>query len=104
MGSCPALLLSVALLSGLASLPRAQAPKEAAAPKRVALVIGVNKYEKRGLDDLSFAENDAAELAATLADPKTYKFDRVVVLKGSGEGERRATCYRAGRWVDACGW
>ena len=69
----------------------AQPAKEDAPKKRVALVIGVNKYDKRGLDDLSYAEHDAEELAATLSDKKTYQFDKVILMKGGSKDALRAS-------------
>src|SRR4051812_26413435 len=38
------------------------------AGKRVALVVGVDKYESRKLDDLQYAERDAADLTKVLRD------------------------------------
>ena len=52
----------------------------APAPKRVALLVGVNHYEKRGFIDLKWPENDVDELALEL---KQLRFDKVVVMKGS---------------------
>jgi formylglycine-generating enzyme required for sulfatase activity len=46
--------------------------------RKFALVVGINKYDGAGLEDLSFAENDAADLADALG--KACAFDRVVLL------------------------
>src|SRR5208337_4036888 len=49
-------------------------------PHRVALLVGVNNYEKRGFADLKWPENDVDELAAEL---RQMGFEKVVVMKGS---------------------
>jgi formylglycine-generating enzyme required for sulfatase activity len=56
------------------------AQQPARAPKRVALLVGVNHYEKRGFIELKWPENDVDELALEL---KQLQFDKVVVMKGS---------------------
>src|SRR5947207_611851 len=55
--------------------------------KKVALLIGVNKYDKRGFRDLEFAERDVDELAEVLAQGG-YE---VHLLTGAAAGEKRAT-------------
>ena len=47
-------------------------------PKKYAFVVGVNKYQRRGFDELRFPENDAKELAAAL---RKLRFE-VVELRG----------------------
>src|SRR5947209_10702300 len=59
----------------------------AAAPKKVALLVGVNKHQKRNFPDLDYAERDVEALAREL---QNLGFD-TVVLTGSGTGERQAT-------------
>jgi hypothetical protein len=54
------LLVAVALACYHAAL--AQQP----AAQRVALLVGVNHYDKRGFRDLEFAERDVEELAQVL--------------------------------------
>ncbi|MFO0954694.1 MAG: SUMF1/EgtB/PvdO family nonheme iron enzyme [Isosphaeraceae bacterium] len=56
--------------------------------KRVALLVGINDYQHRGLPSLRWAENDAVEVAVTLL---RIGFDTVVVMKGSSVGELRPT-------------
>src|SRR4051794_9638665 len=56
-----ALLVAAGLAAGLAF-----SQKEAAKPRKVALLVGINKYQKRGFADLSFAERDVEELARLL--------------------------------------
>lgn len=76
-------LLALALGSGnISSASRA-------APKKVALLVGVNQYAKRGLDDkpLKYAERDVEALAVVLA---KQGFE-VRLLKGSGRGDEQAT-------------
>jgi len=57
--------------------------------KKVALLVGVNRYDKRGFADkpLAYAERDVDELAGLLR-KQGY---RVQVLKGSSGGSPRAT-------------
>jgi formylglycine-generating enzyme required for sulfatase activity len=61
----------------------------AAEPRRVALLVGVNRYEKRGFAEhpLRFAERDVAELAQVL---KQHDFEEPRVLTGSATGANRA--------------
>src|SRR5205807_1456607 len=62
---------------------------QAASPsgKKVALLIGVNKYANRGFRDLEFAERDVGELANVL-EPVGYE---VHVLTSTAAGGKRAT-------------
>ena len=60
---------------------------DAAEPKKVALLVGVNTYDKPGFAPLKFAESDVDALAAEL---KKHGF-AVTVLKGSGKDKLRAT-------------
>ena len=55
--------------------------------KKVALLIGVNKYEKRGFRDLEYAERDVEELGQVLAQGG-YE---IHLLTGGAAGEKRAT-------------
>ncbi len=54
--------------------------------RKVALLIGVEEYEKRGFTNLSYAEDDMTALAAKLRD---QGFD-VTVMLASGQGTSRA--------------
>lgn len=56
-------------------------------PKKLALLVGVNEYLKRGFETLKFAERDAVELGKAL-DGLGF---RTTVLLGSGAGEKSAT-------------
>ena len=58
----------------------AQPNKEEPAGKRVAFLVGVNKYKKPGFSNLDYAERDVEELGKEIKD--RLKFDAVVVLKG----------------------
>jgi formylglycine-generating enzyme required for sulfatase activity len=58
------------------------------APKKVALLVGINHYDKRGFDHLRFAERDVEALKKELERGKQFT---VVVLQGSAEGDLRAT-------------
>ena len=62
--------------------------RPAAPTRRVALLVGINEYRKRGFIDLKWAENDVAEMEQEL---RRLGFDKVVVMKGSSEGELRPT-------------
>src|SRR5437667_3653847 len=57
------------------------------AGKRVSLLVGVNKYDKRLFNDLSFAERDVEEMA-TVLEKGGYE---VHLLTGSASGAKRAT-------------
>src|SRR5262249_43191323 len=56
-------------------------------PKKVALLVGINKYLKRSFPDLNYAERDVDELARELEKLGFH----CRVLTGSERGERRAT-------------
>jgi formylglycine-generating enzyme required for sulfatase activity len=82
----PSLSLSGALLVGLLAHERPQA-QEAASSKKVALLIGVNKYDRRGFRDLEFAERDVEEMQPLL-EQAGYE---VRVLTAGASGANRAT-------------
>jgi formylglycine-generating enzyme required for sulfatase activity len=56
-------------------------------PAKVALLVGINKYDRRGFDDLRYAERDVEDLRKEL---ESAGF-RVILLKGSATGKDRAT-------------
>ena len=56
-------------------------------PRKVAFLVGVNKYDHRRLDDLAFAERDVTELGKVLT---AQGFD-VRLLLGSGTRAAQAT-------------
>lgn len=76
--------LITALLAGSCSLP---VWADDAAPKKVALLVGVNQYLKPGFKPLQFAEADVTAVAEEL---RKLGFS-VTVLLGSGSGEAQAT-------------
>lgn len=53
-------------------------------PRRLALLVGINAYQKRGFPDLEWAENDVEELHREL---QRIGFDKLVVMKGSAQGD-----------------
>lgn len=55
--------------------------------KKVALLVGVNKYQRRGFEDLRFAERDVDELGKAL----TNLGFTCTVLKGSSKASQKAT-------------
>ena len=52
------------------------------APRRVAVVIGIQDYDDPDLQGLRYASKDARDLGAALQDPALGGFDRVVVISG----------------------
>jgi CHAT domain-containing protein len=82
-----AAVVAIATL-GLAAAPMLFAQAEERSPRRVALLVGINEYQKRGFPTLRWAEDDVDELARELS---RIGFDRVVVLKGSASGPLRPT-------------
>ncbi len=57
------------------------------APKKVALLIGVSRFDDPEWNGLRYPEKDAQDLAAVLRDPQHGAFDAVEVLK---DGPTRA--------------
>jgi formylglycine-generating enzyme required for sulfatase activity len=70
------------------TLVSAQEPAPRAPARRVALLVGINEYKKRGFIDLKWAENDVDEMEQEL---RRLDFDKVVAMKGSSQGELRPT-------------
>ena len=81
-------LLCAGILGQATAPVPAQEPAASAPTRRVALLVGINEYRKRGFIDLKWAENDVAEMEQEL---RRLGFDKVVVMKGSSEGELRPT-------------
>jgi tetratricopeptide (TPR) repeat protein len=79
---------ATAICLAAATIVFAQARAAEAPLRRVALLVGVNKYEKRGFDELRFAENDVEETGRELI---RLGFDKVVTMKGSSIGDLQAT-------------
>ncbi len=73
-------------LAAIAALLVAQTAL-AAEPRKVAFLVGVSKYEKAGLNDLTYAEADVTALADALKSSGFF----VQTLLGSGEGDKRAS-------------
>jgi uncharacterized caspase-like protein len=59
--------------------------EQAWAPRRVALVVGLDQYEDPALGSLRFASKDARDLAELLSSPEHGDFDEVVVVAGRAE-------------------
>jgi uncharacterized caspase-like protein len=74
-----ALLASLALAGGAHGVP-ATGTADAYAPRRVALLIGVDHYSDPALQSLSYAGKDAADLAAVFRDPAEGGYDKVILL------------------------
>ncbi len=79
-------LSALALLAIASAALVAQAP--APPPKRVALLVGINEYNRRGFVDLKWAENDVDAVGQEL---RRIGFDQVVTLKGTSAGALKAT-------------
>jgi formylglycine-generating enzyme required for sulfatase activity len=79
--------LSAFLLCLSVLLWTSPSPAQDATPRKVALLVGVNKYVKPGFPDLSFAEADVTAVGSEL---KKLGFE-VTLLLGSGMGEQHAT-------------
>ena len=56
-------------------------------PKKVALLIGVEQYQKKGFSNLNYSEDDVTALAKVL---KAQGFQTTVML-GSADGKLKAT-------------
>ncbi len=56
------------------------------APRRLALLIGIQRFDDPAWGSLRFPEKDAQDLAAVLRDPKKGAFDEVEVLSASPRG------------------
>jgi formylglycine-generating enzyme required for sulfatase activity len=85
--SCrPLALVALAALAFVLPLagPAADAPAEG---KKIALLVGVNDYDNRKLENLQYAERDMTELAKVLKDAGFG----VRLLLGSASGDARAT-------------
>ena len=53
-------------------------------PRRVAVLVGVQRYDDPALQGLRFPEKDAIDLARVLSDPALGGFDRVEIVGGPG--------------------
>ncbi len=80
------MLLSTALTAALAGVVDGAAPPDGIgdtyAPRRVALLIGIDTYEDPELAGLRYAAKDAEDMARVLQDPARGGFDEVVLLTG----------------------
>jgi len=65
-------------------------PSAALAPRRVALVIGVDVYGDPALQTLAFAGKDARDLGGALKDPRYGGYDDVRVVTGVQATSREA--------------
>jgi uncharacterized caspase-like protein len=54
-------------------------------PKRIAVVIGINRFQDTKWNPLSYAVKDAEDLAGVLQDPQYGRFDRVTILTSPEE-------------------
>jgi uncharacterized caspase-like protein len=84
-----ALALQAPAHAGVVSVP-ADASRAAFAPRRVALLVGVQQYADPALQGLRFATKDARDLAAALGSADIGGFDRVTVVEGAAATSRDA--------------
>jgi len=68
--------------AGVVEAPLPAGMAAALAPRRVALVVGVDQYDDSTLNTLRFAAKDARDVEAALLDPALGQFDEVSVLTG----------------------
>ena len=75
--------------SGLVDAPiDGEILEQAFAPRRVALVVGVDRYDDGAFPRLRYASRDALAMAEVLGDPMQGGFDEVVVLTTEQETSR----------------
>jgi hypothetical protein len=97
----PLLLILVLAVAGCAAVqptPRtkgftdsrstAQALDASFAPRKVAVVVGVDEFTDDAFPSLKWAVHDATEVGRILEDPKYGGFDRVVYLTGPAQARR----------------
>ena len=70
-----------------AAFALAQTPKNVPKPRRVAFLVGVNRYLNNGFKKLDWAVNDVVEMKAELV---RHGFDEVVLLTSEEDGESYA--------------
>ncbi len=68
----------------------ASTAKAALAPRRIALLIGVQEYDDPALQGLRYPVKDAVDLGAVLQSPSLGGFDRVFVVHGEAATNRAA--------------
>jgi hypothetical protein len=71
-----------------ASRSTAEALEASFAPRKVALVVGVDVFTDAAFPDLKWAVEDAAEVGRILQDPRYGGFDRVIFLTDEGQVRR----------------
>lgn len=76
------ILLAPLALAGVTTTAPPPGLASARAPRRVALLVGVDTYDDGALPDLKFAAKDAADLGRVLDDDAVGDFDEVRVLSG----------------------
>src|SRR5262245_60344287 len=89
--------LSALTLSAILWIAPGQVASQDASGKKVALLVGINKYDKRGFRDLEFAERDVEQLAKTL---QSAGYD-VHLLTGSAKDDKRATLENIEKAIEA---
>ncbi|MCB9746160.1 MAG: caspase family protein [Alphaproteobacteria bacterium] len=76
-------MTAAALAGSLGTSPSTGALDDVYAPRRVAVLIGVDSYADPALTPLRFAAKDAQDLGHALEDPAIGGFDRVMVVTGA---------------------
>ncbi|MCB9742560.1 MAG: caspase family protein [Alphaproteobacteria bacterium] len=80
-------LTSAALAGFEPDQPPPPGHEEATAPRRYAVVVGLDRYEDEALDDLRFAGKDAVDLLDVLEDEAIGDFDDVLAVVGDADRE-----------------
>jgi uncharacterized caspase-like protein len=76
-------IFSVAMAGVERGGPLPEGLDRAYAPRRVALVVGIDAYDDPALNDLAFAAKDASDLAAVLQNPAHGGYDVVSAVLGT---------------------
>lgn len=82
------ILLAASALAGVVT--NTGAPTDVFAPRRVAVVIGVQDYADPALQGLRFPRKDAADMGMALQSPDVGGFDKVTVIDTASGTTRRA--------------
>jgi uncharacterized caspase-like protein len=84
------ILFAASAFAGVVAVQPGGATAAVFAPRRVAVVIGVQQYTDPALQGLRYSAKDARDLGAVLASPDLGGFDRVTVIDGAAATSRDA--------------
>jgi len=74
----------------LASIDRAVVQSSLSSPRRLAVVVGINKFDDRKWGDLTYPVKDAEDFASVLNDQRFGQFDKVITLTTGSETTRKS--------------